>query len=314
MSEAPHSPSADTPPTHENPSAPLTVQPMDLRGSSLLSPRQMRKLRTHEEQFLNSTSARVAMFLRSEFPLKLISIQAVAYQKLTEGWAAPVHLILFKTEPLRGVSILDIQPALALAIVDRLMGGPGKVEAAARDLSEIERALLDQIVQVFLEEWCANWAAFRQLKPAILGCESNGRFLQTAPAQSSMLIYTVEARTADCSGRIQLAFPYAAVEPLLRQLCPETETPSETPTPAPPAPARWNRSLDDVVLPVTAEWQGLDLSARDILHLKVGDVLQVGPPTARPVSVRLGELSKFTGCLGTAGGSRAVQITEPIKL
>jgi flagellar motor switch protein FliM len=129
-----------------------------------------------------------------------------------------------------------------------------------------------------------------------------------------MLTFSIEARTGDCTGRMQLAFPYAALEPLLRQLCPETEAPAETPAPAPQPPAQWNRGLDDVSLPVTAEWQGLELSANDILHLKVGDVLQLGPQLARQVSVRLGELSKFNGRLGTMGGSWAVEITRPIKL
>ncbi len=313
MSEEPHPDPAATAPAAENAPAPAGVQPMDLHGSSLLSPRQLRKLRAHEEQFLSATSARVSLFLRSEFPLKLTSIQVVAYQKLTEGWEAPAHLTLFKTEPLRGVSIFDVKTPLAMAIVDRLMGGPGTVEETARELSEIERALLEQIVQIFLEEWCANWASFRQVKPTILGCESQGRFLQTAPPQSSMLVFSIEARTGERTGQMQLVFPYAALEPLLRQLCPESEAPAETPAPAPQTPARWNRGLDDVSLAITAEWQGLELSAKEILHLKVGDVLQVGPQLARQVSVRLGELSKFNGRLGTLGGSWAVEITQPIK-
>jgi flagellar motor switch protein FliM len=59
--------------------------------------------------------------------------------------------------------------------------------------------------------------------------------------------------------------------------------------PAPAAPVKWNRCLDDVALPLTAEWQGLELSAREVLHLKVGDVLQVSPQLARQVCLRLGE-------------------------
>jgi flagellar motor switch protein FliM len=193
------------------------------------------------------------------------------------------------------------------------MGGPGKVEETERELSEIERALLDQIVQIFLEEWCGNWSVFRQIKPSILGCESDGRFLQTAPAQSSMLTFSLEARLGECSGRMQLAFPYASLEPLLRQLCPENEASAESPAPAAPAPVQWNRGLDEVALGVTAEWQGMELSARDVLHLKVGDVLQVGPQLARQVCVRLGEQAKFNGRLGTLGGSWAVEITQLIK-
>jgi flagellar motor switch protein FliM len=318
MSDAPHSESADSPaPTTESaaetPAAPV-FQAHDFRQSSLLSPRQLRKLRAHENQFLNAMEARVALFLRSEFPLKLAGVEIATYQKLTEGWAGPTHLILFKAEPLRGVSVLEIPLQLGLTIVDRLMGGLGHIEPTTREISEIEKALLDQIVQIILEEWCNNWSVVKPLKPSLLGCESSGRYLQTAPPQTNMLTLAIDARLGECAGQIKLAIPYAAMEPCLRQLCGGAE-PSfvETPAPTPAAPAKWNRSLDEVALPVVAEWQGLEISAREILHLKVGDVLQVNPQLARQVSLRLGEQSKFNGRLGTVAGHWAVELTQVIK-
>jgi len=307
---------AAAPPPAENAPEPLvapTLEPHDFRQSSLLSPRQMRKLRAHEMHFLTAMESRVALFLRSEFPVKLAGIEIVAFQKLTEAWAGPTHLVLFKAEPLRGVAVLEIPLLLGLTIVDRLMGGAGHVEPTKREISEIEKALLDQIVQMILEEWCNNWAVVKPLKPSLLGCESNGRYLQTAPPQTNMLTLAIDARLGDCAGQIKLVIPYAALEPCLRQLCVGSEPSAETPAPAPAAPARWNRCLDDVALELTAEWQGMELSARDILHLKVGDVLQVSPQLARQVCLRLGEQSKFNGRLGTVAGHWAVELTEAIK-
>jgi flagellar motor switch protein FliM len=243
----------------------------------------------------------------------LAGIQINSYQKLTEGWAGPTHLILFKTEPLRGVSVLEIPLHLGLTIVDRLMGGPGRVEPTTREISEIEKALLDQIVQIILEEWCNNWAVIKPMKPSLLGCESSGRYMQTAPPQTNMLTLTIDARLGDCSGQIKLAFPFTALEPCLRQLCVGSEPVSETPAPSPSAPVKWNRCLDDVALPLTAEWQGLELSAGDVLHLKVGDVLQVNPQLAQQVCLRLGDISKFNGRLGTVAGHWAVELTQTIK-
>jgi len=298
---------------NEAPPPETALQPHDFRNASLLSPRQTRKLRSHETQFLNALEARLALLLRAEFPLKLAGIQMVSYQKLTGGWTGPTHLILFKTEPLRGVSVLEIPLALGLTMVDRLMGGAGRFEPAAREISEIEKALLDQIVQIILEEWCNNWAVVKPLKPSLLGCESNGRFLQTAPPQTNMLVLAIDALLGDCAGQIKLAFPYPTLEPCLRQLCAEAEPSAEMSAPVPAAPLKWNRGLDEVTLPVTAEWQGLELTAREVLHLKVGDVLQVNPKLARQVSLRLGELSKFNGRLGTLAGQWAVELTQTIK-
>jgi len=301
--------------TQTAPSAPeeSVHQPHDFRQASLLSPRQMQALRTHQTQFIHAVETRLAQFLRSEFPLKLSNIQVVPYQKLTEGWMAPTHLVLFKTEPLRGVSLMEIPLRLGLTMVDRLMGGSGRVGDLCRELSEIEKALLDQIVQIILDEWCNNWTMVKPLKPALLGSETNGRFLQTAPPQTNMLTLTIDASLVDCTGKIMLAFPYAVLEPSLRQLGGKAGPPAETPAPAVPAQVPWNRHLDEVALPVTAEWQGMELSARELLHLKVGDVVQVTPRTAQQVCVRLGEATKFHGRLGTMAGQWAVELTRAAK-
>jgi flagellar motor switch protein FliM len=221
-------------------------------------------------------------------------------------------LTLFKAEPLRGVAILDIPVLFGLTIVDRLMGGAGKGEETPRELSEIETALLGQIVQMILEEWCNNWARLKQLKPAQLGCESNGRFLQTSPPDTNMLVLSIDARSGEAAGQLKLAFQYSALETLLRQLAPEADGPADAPAPVQTAGPKWNRIMDDMQLPITAEWQAPDLLARDVLHLKVGDVLPIGPQTIQ-VSVRLGDVSKFQGRLGTAGGHWAVELTKPVS-
>ncbi|HEY3863219.1 MAG TPA: flagellar motor switch protein FliM [Verrucomicrobiae bacterium] len=302
------------------PSAPAQVappgpgaQPHDFRGSTLLSARQSRKLLSHETQFLNALEARVALLLRSEFPVKLASIDIVSYKKLTEGWAGPTHLILFKTEPLRGVSLLEIPLRLGLTLVDRLMGGPGRIDQANREISEIEKALLDQVVQIILEEWCNNWAPIKPLKSTVLGCESSGRFLQTAPPQTNMLTLAFDARLGDCNGQIKLAFPYSTLEPIVRQLCGGSEAAAETPAHAAPPAVQWNRCLDDVTLPVTAECRGLELSAREILNLKTGDVLPISPQLIQQICLRLGDIAKFKGRLGTVAGQWAVELTQTLK-
>ncbi len=304
---------SDAPATNAPPKEEPIVEAHDFRNSSLLSQRQLRKLRTHETQFLGATAARIGLFLRSEFPAKIASIQICTLQKVTSEWPGPTHLVLFKTEPLRGVSVLEIPQIMALTIVDRLMGGPGRVDNANREISEIERALLDQVVQIILEEWCNNWSVIKPLKASGLGCETTGRFVQIAPPQTTMLVLNIDARLGDCAGQIKMAFPYSTLEPLLRQLCGGADPVFEAPTSAPAGPVKWNRGLDDVTLPVVAEWQGLELSARDVLHLKVGDVLQITPQLAQQVSLRMGELSKFSGRLGTIAGQWAVELTQAAK-
>jgi len=291
-----------------------TLQPFDFRNRMLLAPGELRKLRIHQEEFANALAARLSLYLRLEFSLKLTGLQTVAYGKLAKSWSNPSHLTLFKIEPLRGVSILEIPPPLGLSIVDRLMGGPGQAADSAREMSEIENALLDQAVQLILGEWCSQWSKVKELKPVLLGCETNGKFIQTALPETMMLVIAMEARLGNCVEQLQIGFPYSSLESLIRQLTKGADTVADAPSqPAAKATCKWNPCFDDVRIPLVAEWQGIELAARDILALKIGDVLQINGQCAQQVKVRLADQPKFIARLGTVAGNWAVELTQVIN-
>jgi flagellar motor switch protein FliM len=209
--------------------------------------------------------------------------------------------------------VLDINPRLGLTIVDRLMGGGGTAPAQGQELSDIEAALLEQVMHMFVGEWCNHWHKYQDLKPVILGHENSGQFLQTAHSDTLMLVISMEARIADCLEQIQLAFPYATVEPLIRRLTEKLEI--ELPGLQRPDDSKrtWNPELEKARIPITAEWPKLEMTARDFSNLKVGDVLPLEPEVVNNVRLRLASTAKFTGRLGTQGAKWAVEITQSLK-
>ncbi len=287
-----------------------TIRGYDLRQSGFLAPSELRRIRTRHEQFVRSLAARLAIFLRLEFSVQLGKIQIVGYQKFSEALANPTHITLFRTEPLKGVGLLEIPPRFGLGLVDRLLGGTGQMPPAARDLSEIEIALADQIAVLLLQEWCNHWPEMRDLRPVLLGHENNSRFLQTAPPETAMLVFTLEARLGEQSESFQLAFPYGTLEPLVRQLSPAL--PESEPAPTRTASLKWNPEFDGVPVGTSAEWEGLTISAAQAACLKPGDVLMLAADCGSQVRLLLSQMPKFFGQAGVCGNKWAVQLTAPI--
>jgi flagellar motor switch protein FliM len=279
----------------------------DFRQSGFLAPSELRRIRQRHEQFVRSLAARLAIFLRLEFSLQLSKIQIAGYQNFIENLPTPTHITLFKTEPLKGVGLLVIPPKLGLTLVDRLLGGPGQSAEEARDLSEIEIALIDQVSALVINEWCNHWPEMKNLHPALLGHENNSRYLQTALPDAAMLVLTLSGGIGEQSDHMQLVFPYATVEPLVRLLSPSLPV-AETPARA--GKPRWNTEFDEVKVPVVAEWHGLMMSAGEISKLKVGDMLALDPACAAQVHLLLSDVPKFIGRPGTSGGKWAVQLTN----
>lgn len=288
------------------------IRPYDFRQPAFLAPTELRKLRQHHQDFARSLSARLSMYLRLEVALEVTKLQTLRYHEFTGHLSTPTHLTLFKAEPLKGICLLDIPPRLGLTMVDRLLGGPGKGPAEGRDLTEIEGALLDQAVQIVLNEWCRHWQSFTELRLGLLGHESNGKFLQTAPHDTVMICVSFETRLGECVETIQMAFPHYALEPIVKHLTAAGAAEKEDAR-APVSPStRWNSELNAVPIKVSAQWDGLEMTARELVALKPGDVLMLDPHLTQQVQVHIASAAKYQARLGTRGGHWAVELTQPL--
>lgn len=241
--------------------------------------------------------------------VRMSKLQIINYQQFIDGLSAPIHISLFKAEPLKGICLLVIPPRLGLTFVDRMLGGPGLTVDANRDLSEIETALLDQAVNVILTEWCNHWQDVQELKPSLLGHENNCRFLQTAPPDTAMVMLTLETGFGEDVDQMQMVFPYYTVEPFVRHMNPlgmhmDDGTNSSK--------GKWNPELNNVRVCISAEWKGLELTALEMSRLKQGDVLLMPPQNASQVQISVSKVPKFQGRLGTCGPKWAVELTNII--
>jgi flagellar motor switch protein FliM len=286
------------------------VEAYDFRNPVFLSEIELRRLRLLHEDFIRYLSARLSLFLRMEFGLKMAKLTTMGYTKFTESLPSPTHLCLFKTEPLIGVGILDINPRLALTIADRLLGGRGHSVKAERYLTEIEIALIEDIILIVLEEWCAQWKSEKDLHPLILGHENNGRFLQTSPKDAVVLALTLEVNFGDCSEQMQIGVPYYTIEPLVRAM--QAKRQKDTAVSTVEKQSSWQVSYDHISMPVRAEWDAFELTLREITSLRVGDVIEMPASILTQTRVLLNGSPKFVGTVGLDADRVAIQLTRKL--
>lgn len=290
----------------------IKVEPYDFRNPAFLSEVELRRLRLVHEDFIRYLSARLSLFLRMEFGLKMAKLTTVNYSKFTESLPSPTHICLFKAEPLSGVSVLDINPRLALTIADRLLGGRGHSVKTERYLTEIEIALLDDVVHMILEEWCHQWKTEQELTPLIIGHENSGRFLQTSPKDAVVLAMTLEANFGDCSEQIQIGVPYYTIEPLVRRMQQRRAKDANVATVA-AKKATWQDNYSNIAMPVRAEWDTFEVSLREITDLRVGDVIEMPADQLRQTNLLLNGVPKFVGTVGLDSEHIAVQLTSKLS-
>jgi flagellar motor switch protein FliM len=286
------------------------VEAYDFRNPAFLSEIELRRLRLVQEDFVRYLSARLSLFLRMEFGLKMAKLTTSSYAKFTESLPSPTHICLFKVEPLAGVGILDLNPRLALSIADRILGGRGHSVKAERYLTEIEVTLIEDVLTILLEEWCNQWKSEQDLRPTIIGHENNGRFLQTSPKDAVVLALTLEVNFGDCSEQIRIGVPYYTIEPMVKKMQAQRQQYSQVGSSQ--KRATWQKSYDHISMPVRMQWQAFELPLREVANLRVGDVIELPSGLLQDTRVLLNGTPKFIGTVGQDAQRVVVQLTKKI--
>jgi flagellar motor switch protein FliM len=288
-----------------------SVQPYQFRNLSSLLPDELRMLTTRHEEFVRSVAARLSIHLRVELNLQLSGLGMMRYRDFIEGLPAPTYLALLKLDPLPGVCLLNIPLKLGLSIVDRELGGPAQYTDEPRALSEIEARLLARTVEIIAGEWCSSWSDVLEIRPTLVGHESNGNYVQTCPRDTLMLVLTLAVGLGETAESIQFVFPYASLEPLLLKLN-ATARPEKSAA-RPTSGLKWNPALNDVSIKVSAELPEMEMTARQLADLQPGSTLFITPEMARQVRVCLAKKPKFIANLGTTNERWAAKIVQPYK-
>lgn len=291
-------------------SATARIQPYDFRNPAYLSEFEFRRLRSLHEDFARHLGARLSLYLRMELGLTLSALTTAPYSKFTDSLPDPAHVSLFKLDPLVGVGVVNVNPRLALTIADRLLGGRGQCSKASRYLTEIETALLEDVIQMLLEEWSNQWRPERELRPLLIGHENTGRYLQTSPRGAIMLVIALECSFGECCEPVQVALPYYTIEPVLRKV--QMRGRKEAAAAAPARRPEWQRVHEGITVPLCAEWDAFEVPIREIASLRVGDVLELPASICAETRVRLSGSPKFIGTAGLDGGRVAVQLTRKV--
>jgi flagellar motor switch protein FliM len=289
---------------------PAKIETYNFRNPGFLSQTQLRQFGMLHEKLAGHLSARLSTFLRMDCLIKATGFQGVTFAKFCEALPHPTHLTLFQVEPLRGVGVVEMTLKLGLAMADRLLGGKGRVVGPDRILSEIETTLLEEAVGLVLKEWTHLWEdSETKLKAQCIGTESSGRFLQTAPPESSFMVLQLEVAFGETKEQLQIGVPFVMFEPFVRRM-------QRSPVQAEDARAKqmqWRASYAAISVPIIAEWKVREITLNEVLKFQTGDVIPLGREAIHDTRLRLSATEEYAGTLGVQNGHLAVQLRQRLS-
>jgi len=258
------------------------------------------------QDYIATLSVAFSDLLRTDVNLKMSKLTTMTFGRFQETMRTPGHIALFRVQPLPGIGIFEIPPRMALSLTNRMLGGKGLSTDGSRYLTEIEIALLEELIDIVLREWCLQWREEKNLEAGQLGYESNPRFLQICSPDTAMLILGIEGLAGDMVDEMQIAVPYTMIEPIIKNMQAGRNRELEMHTTKPKS--SWRTPFEQIAVPVTVDWVVGQVRLGDAMQLRVGDVLELPRETLSHAQIRVATKPRFLATVGVEDSRVVAQI------
>lgn len=289
------------------------VEPYNFRKPGFLSPKDSNQYSSLHQRYAQNLVARLATFLRLEITCDKASVQceSTPFRAFCDSVTQPTHLTVFQYDGLEGAGVLDIRPRTSVALANRLLGGQGSISDAERNPTEIEVALLDELVVLILKEWLDTFEGVKAGPPRIVAHETGCRFLQIASDECAFFVFKAEIKMGELSEVLQLAVPFSMVE----QVAGKGSSPAAPARPVSESrqkPLHWRAPYAAIEVPLTAEWVVRQVTLGEAAAISVGDLIQLPQELIDQTRVKVSEGDEFFGTIGVENGRLAVHLNDRI--
>ncbi|MCX8130315.1 MAG: flagellar motor switch protein FliM [Clostridia bacterium] len=295
-----------------------TTQEKKVRSHDFRRPSKFAKDHIKTLQIINDTYARLITnflsgYLRTLVQVEVANVEAVSYYEFNNSISNPVVLAVVDFTPLTGSIIFEISPAIAYALVDRILGGKGTMIDKVRGFTEIELAIIERIVIQILNLMREPWENVIAIRPRLEKIETNAQFAQIISPNEMVALVTFNARVGEVEGMINICIPHMVVEPIVPKLSTrfwfstiEKEVTRETKDTI-------EIKIENTKVPVRAILGKTIINVNDFIELQPGDVMPLDTSVNGELEIMVGDLLKFYAKPGVKKNKVSVKITEVVR-
>ena len=266
----------------------------NFRRPDRVSKEQIRSLHFMHDRFARNIAQSLSAYLRAVTDVSIVSVEQFNYSEFLMSLPDPTAFYGVSLHPFDGLAALELSPAVAFTMIDRMLGGNGTAVQLSRALTEIEQNVVDAVVRLLLENLTELWKPIGGVQFGIHARETRPQMLQVSAPNEIFILLVFDIKVGDARGMLNLALPASVIEAVgsnFSQGWHRTRKEQSAKD-----RQRLVENLGRIPMPLTASLDS-HLSASDLLQLTPGDILTVGRPVREPVDVKVAGSSKFAGRL-----------------
>ncbi|OQX74858.1 MAG: flagellar motor switch protein FliM [Campylobacteraceae bacterium 4484_4] len=284
----------------------------DFKRPNRVSKEQLRAIKGIHDKMARNLSSHISATLRSIIEITLQSVDQMTYGEFLMSLPSPTSFNIFSIKPLDGNAVLEINPSIAFAMLDKLLGGKGEGYEHERELTDIELNLLDTILRVMMSKLKEAWAPVVEMIPIVESKESSPNVVQIVAQNEIVIMIVMEITIGETSGMINIAYPVIFLESILSKLASKNIMVGET-----NAKKSRNQELRELIKRADILTEAIlgetDLSIREILDLEVGSVIRLDRPATNKAVITIDKKEIFEAKMGIHNHRKTLQISRVIE-
>jgi flagellar motor switch protein FliM len=290
------------------------IKVYDFKRPDKFSKDQLRAIQMIHESFARQLSTVMSTLIRSIVSAEVASVDQLAYEEFLNSLVQPTVIGTLEMHPFNGNALIEMNPNLVFAIIERLLGGKGEFTGKARELTDIEKTVIERVLMRMLELLEESWSTVVDVRFRFESMESNPFFVQICPPRDMVLLVIMKLKVAEVEGMISLCIPYFLMEPIVDKLSSQQWFVSTSRKSDESVRENLLKTLDRVKVPMGLELGHTVLSLADVYNLQAGDAIKLDETLGNPVDVRVGNYVRFKAKPGTVNGRLAVEVTEVVQV
>ncbi len=241
--------------------------------------------------------------------VELVALQSVRLSVCLEQVARQHLLIVFRALDWDNLGLIAFDAAFVQHLVEVMLGGrhagANRVPKAG-GFTSIESNIADRIAKLILRDLTSSFAPLAEARFKVDRIENDPRFATIGPVTGSGLNIVMQVRIEERVGHVRMILPFATLEPirdlLLQQFMGEKFGRDRI----------WETHLAEELrqteMNIEAVLDEQVVQLDRILHLSVGDTLEISRGPDARIVLRSGDVSLFSATPRLTGGQMAAVI------
>lgn len=241
--------------------------------------------------------------------------QLIKFRDYMKLLRAPLSVNVVRMNPLRGFSMVVIEPTVVFSALDNFFGGFGRGVGQlppGRLFTPTESRIIKMMLDVLFGSLQDAWSPLMDVEFEVASSEINPQFAQIADENDLVILNRFEVESgSDSKGLVDIVHPYGSLKPIRDLLRSRVQTGDGNEE----SERAWRQELfsavGDSTLELTVLLGKVQTTLKRFTDLRQGDVLYLRKPDH--VRVLINEIPAYEAQVGRAGPSKAIRIERTIK-